>query len=69
MLRQIQPMAKRLQGTIFKTLKDELGPPSRFNDLAELAEGLALTIHYYNHKRIHTALKMSPAAYAVSLRV
>jgi len=24
-------------------------------------------IHYYNTERIHTALKMSPAAYAASL--
>jgi len=32
--------------------------------LSELYEGIALTIYYYNHKRIHTALKMSPVAYA-----
>ena len=48
----------------YSTLKDELGPVTRFKDLSELYEGIALTIYYYNHKRIHTALKMSPVAYA-----
>lgn len=51
----------------YKTLKDELGTTSRFRDLAELYEGIAMTIYYYNHKRIHTALRMSPAAYAATL--
>lgn len=50
------------------TMKHELGPISRFKGLAELHEAIVLQIHYYNTKRIHTALKMSPAAYAASLR-
>ena len=45
----------------------ELGTLTRFTDLAHLHEGIALHVHYYNHKRIHTALRMSPAAYAASL--
>jgi len=28
---------------------------------------LALYIHYYNTRRIHTALKTTPAAYAAAL--
>lgn len=49
------------------TLKAELPPLSTLKSLGELHEAIALTIHYYNYKRIHTALHMSPAAYAASL--
>lgn len=61
------PWQNGFKERFYGTLKDELGPTSRFKDLAELHEGVALTIYYYNHKRIHTALKMSPAAYAATL--
>ena len=61
------PWQNGYQERFYGTLKDELGPVSRFKDLAELHEGLAMTIYYYNHKRIHTSLKMSPATYAASL--
>lgn len=46
----------------------ELGSLTRFDDLAKLHEGIALQVYYYNHKRIHTALRMSPAAYAARLK-
>lgn len=52
----------------FGGFKLELGPLARFDDLAKLHESIALQVYYYNHKRIHTALKMSPAAYAASLK-
>jgi transposase InsO family protein len=61
------PWQNGFKERFYGTLKDELGPVSRFKDLSELYEVLALTIYYYNHKRIHTALKMSPANYAASL--
>lgn len=61
------PWQNGFQERFYGTLKDELGPISRFSDLSELYERLALTIYYYNHKRIHTALRMSPAAYAATL--
>lgn len=51
----------------FGTFKLELGTLTRFNDLAKLHEGIALHVHYYNTRRIHTALRMSPAAYAARL--
>lgn len=51
----------------FRGFKAELGRLSQFHDLAELHEGIALQVHYYNHDRIHSALDMSPAAYAASL--
>lgn len=52
----------------FGGFKLELGLLARFEDLAELHEGIALQVYYYNTKRIHTALRMSPAAYAARLK-
>jgi hypothetical protein len=45
----------------------EVGDYSKLKDISELHEKIALGIYYYNTKRIHTTLKMSPAAYAASL--
>ena len=61
------PWQNGFKERFYSTLKDELGIVTRFKDLTELYEGVALTIYYYNHKRIHTALRMSPVAYATSL--
>jgi transposase InsO family protein len=52
----------------FGNFKLELGPLNRFKVIAELHEAIALQIHYYNTKRIHTALKTTPAAYAAGLQ-
>lgn len=53
----------------FGTLKDELPPLSQLKSTEQLHETIALTIHYYNHKRRHSALhNLSPAAYAASLK-
>ena len=52
----------------FGNFKLELGPLNRFTDIAWLHEAIGLQIHYYNTKRIHTALKTTPAAYAASLK-
>lgn len=51
----------------FGSFKTELGLLNQYKDLEHLHEAIALTIHYYNTKRIHTALKMSPVAYATTL--
>jgi putative transposase len=51
----------------FGGFKAEIGDISKLRDISELHEKIALRIHYYNHRRIHTALKMSPAAYAAKL--
>lgn len=50
------------------TLKRELGNLAQYKDLPQLHEAIALHIHYYNTQRIHTALGMSPAAYAATLK-
>jgi transposase InsO family protein len=52
----------------FGGFKPELGPLTQFKSLAQLHEAIALQIHYYNTKRIHTALGMAPAAYAARLK-
>lgn len=51
----------------FGSFKPELGKLAQYKDVAQLYEAIALTVHYYNYDRIHTALQMSPAAYAASL--
>lgn len=62
------PWQNGFKERFYGTFKDELGDVTHFKDIAELHEGIALTIYYYNHKRIHTSLKMSPAAYAATLK-
>jgi transposase InsO family protein len=52
----------------FGGFKREVGNLNQFKDLPQLHEAIALQIHYYNTKRIHNALGMSPAAYAASLK-
>ncbi len=39
----------------FGSFKLELGPLNQFRDLPQLHESIALTMHYYNTKRIHYA--------------
>ncbi len=51
----------------FGSFKQELGSLSHFEDLSRPFEAIALQIHYYNTKRIHTALQTTPAAYAARL--
>ncbi len=61
------PWQNGFMETWFRGFKLELGPLSQFQDIAQLHEAIALQVHYYNTKRIHSALGMSPAAYAASL--
>lgn len=52
----------------FGGFKLEVGDIRQFGDISRLHEAIALQICYYNTRRIHTALKMSPAAYAARLK-
>lgn len=61
------PWQNAFMERVFGTLKEELPPLNHLQTLGELHEVVALTIHYYNTKRLHSAFKMSPAAYAASL--
>lgn len=53
----------------FGGFKLELGSFTKFGSLDTLHEAIAMQVYYYNTKRIHTALRMSPAAYAARLIV
>lgn len=61
------PWQNSFMERFFGSFKLELGDLSQHKELAYLHEAVALTMFYYNTKRIHSALKMSPAAYAASL--
>ena len=50
-----------------KSVKEELGPLAQYQDIDELYVGVTNAISYYNNERIHTKLKMSPRAYAITL--
>jgi putative transposase len=54
--------------SFFGKFKPELGNPARYNTPETLYEMVAKNIYHYNHTRIHTKLKMSPAAYAARLK-
>lgn len=51
------------QESFFSHFKLEFGDINRFETLGELVEAIYQHIHYYNEERIHTALKMPPAAF------
>lgn len=48
------------QESFFGRFKEEFGNVHRFKSLDELVEAIHHQIHYYNTKRIHRALRMSP---------
>lgn len=58
------PWQNGYQESFFGKFKDDVGDINRFETPGELLEALYHAIHYYNHERIHTALKMPPAVYA-----
>jgi transposase InsO family protein len=63
------PWENGYQESFYKGFKVELGDPNRFETLGELISEIYLQIHYYNHSRIHTSLKMSPRQFAIKLLV
>jgi transposase InsO family protein len=46
---------------------EQRGDPNRFKTLGELVVAIFRTMWEYNHERIHSALKMPPAAFAKKL--
>ena len=60
MSRKSSPWENGHQGSFFSTLKLELGFLDRFKEMGELIENIYSTIYYYNNRRIHTVLKMTP---------
>lgn len=51
--------------SFYSHYKLELGDLNRHQSAGELYEALCIQMHYYNTKRIHTALKMPPRAFRV----
>ncbi len=66
--KRASPWQNGFMERFFCGFKLELGNVSRHKDLARFHEAVALAIFYYNTKRIHLALSMSPAAYAATLK-
>lgn len=59
-----KPWENGFQESFYSQFKLELGSIQQHQSLGELVEAIYLQIHYYNHDRIHTALKMPPKVYA-----
>lgn len=54
------PWENGYQESFYSQFKLELGNPKHHESLGELAEAVHHQIHYYNTRRIHTALRMPP---------
>jgi putative transposase len=61
------PWQNGYQESFYSGFKLELGHPEAYTDLGELYEAIAAQIYYYNHRRIHSALKCPPAIFAMRL--
>ena len=64
MSQKASPWQNGKQESFYSEFKLELGHPEAYPTLGELIEAIAKQIHYYNHKRIHTALHCPPAVFA-----
>ena len=58
------PWQNGYKEAFYGRFKQEFGDMNRFDRVGELFEAIHHQIHYYNHRRIHTALKMPPAVFA-----
>lgn len=58
------PWQNGFQESFYNNFKLELGDFSKLDTPGKLLEAIALQLHYYNTKRIHSALHCNPVAYA-----
>lgn len=58
--RKSSPWQNGFQESFYSQFKLELGELKQFQHIGQLIEAIHSQIHYYNTKRIHTALKMPP---------
>jgi transposase InsO family protein len=65
MSQKASPWQNGYQESFYSGFKLELGHPEIYPTLGELVEAIARQIHYYNHERIHTALKCPPETFAI----
>lgn len=63
MSKKASPWENGYQESFYSGFKTDFGDPDRYKTLGELTAAIYLQIHYYNTKRIHSKLKMSPQVY------
>jgi transposase InsO family protein len=61
------PWQNGYQESFYGRFKAEFGDMNRFDLVGAFLEAIHHHIHYYNHHRIHTALKMPPVMFASQL--
>ena len=66
MSKKASPWENGFQESFYSEFKVDLGDPNRFDELGELVEAIHQGMYYYNNQRIHSSLKMSPAAFRES---
>lgn len=64
MSEKASPWQNGYQESFYSGFKLELGHPEIYPTLGELVEAIAQQIYYYNHERIHSALKCPPEMFA-----
>lgn len=64
MSEKASPWQNGYKESFYSGFKLELGHPECYPTLGELIEAIAQQIHYYNNRRIHTALRCPPAVFA-----
>ena len=64
MSEKASPWQNSYKESFYSNFKLELGHPECCGTIGELTEAIAQQIHYYNSRRIHTALKCPPAVFA-----
>ncbi|MEI6133317.1 MAG: IS3 family transposase [Bacillota bacterium] len=57
------PWENGFQESFYSQFKVDLGWTEQFETLGELIEAIHLQINYYNKRRIHTSLRMSPVKF------
>jgi transposase InsO family protein len=58
------PWENGYQESFYGKFKVDFGDPNRFSTMGRLVAEVYRTIWYYNHHRIHSALRMSPRQFA-----
>lgn len=63
------PWQNGFQESFYGKFKVDLGYMEQFESLGELIEGIYQTLYYYNNKRRHTSLNMSPVQFKLNYYV
>lgn len=63
------PWENGYQESFYKGFKLDLGDPNRYDSLGELVAAIYQTINYYNQRRIHSVLRLSPRQFALTQAV